>query len=192
VSCRAKGEAVYFNNAKLESDIFAEKTDATELSEAICECELCQYARKRIGVTPANVRIRFVISEHGQPEWDTLNEYVDINQFSEYYTFIEHDYPLMKTLFTTDSVVTDFQFLSIGYCFLHDEPCCFSAIYVYDILFSLNELSSEKPLLAEWRYIGCFTSSKGVSFVHDGIRRYFEIMYCNYNGHLFLAERNLM
>jgi len=172
--------------------VVSEFCEVSALSKDICECALCQYARKRIGVTPANVRIRFVANAHIQPEWDTLNEFIDISQISEHHTFAEQGNPFMKTLFTTDSVVTEFQFLSIGYCFWLCEPCCNAAIYICDVLFSLDELAPGKPLLVEWRYMGCFTSSRGVSFVYDGVRRYFEIIYSNYNGHLFLAERNVI
>ena len=158
--------------------------------EYFCDCDLCEYARKRIGVTPANVKIRFLESDDWRHEWDTINEFVDINQFEDYYFFAEENSPhVTKTLFTTDSVITDFQFLVIGYCFLHDEPCCFSSIYVHEVLFSLDELTPEKPLLAHWTYAGCFTSSKGVSFVYNGTKHYFEIINSNYNSHLFLTER---
>jgi|GEM_PF-5576378 len=173
-----------------EEPLLTEKPETIEPSEVICDCELCQNARERIGVTPANVRIRFVANAYSQPEWDTINEFVDISQIPEYHIFVEQGNPFNKTLFTTDSAVTDFQFLSIGYCFWHYEPCCFDAIYVDDILFSLDMLSPEKPLLVEWTYMGCFTSSRGVSFVYDGVRHYFEIAHSNYNSHLFLAERN--
>ena len=41
---------------------------ATPYEAMYCDCDLCQYAREGTGVTPANVRIRFVTNNYQRPE----------------------------------------------------------------------------------------------------------------------------
>jgi hypothetical protein len=158
----------------------------------LCGCHLCEYARQRVGVTDANVKIRFIEGEYGfySGADDGINEYTDINQFADYHTFTEADWTSgMRTLVTTDKPITDFRFVTLVYRYQRDEPCCDElclCILVTDTLYTLDELTPNMPLLLEWHYRGCFTSSRGVSFVYNGVTQYFDIDYSSYNGHLYL------
>ncbi|MCL2456059.1 MAG: hypothetical protein FWD19_00745 [Defluviitaleaceae bacterium] len=154
-----------------------------------CECELCEFARRREGVSPANVKIR--PTEKERATCNDINEFVDLDQIENYHEFDEwDDSARTRSIFTTDVAVQDFQFFSIHYhwgidCCGDDSCFCMS---VDEIIFSLDELTPEKPLVLGWRYEGCFTSSKGVSFSFEGEQKFFEIIHSNYNGHLFLKE----
>jgi hypothetical protein len=163
----------------------------TESNSVLCDCDLCQAARLPGGVTPAGVQIHFILNEI-RPDYDNINEYVDISPFADYYTFTETDWTSgMRTLFSTDITVNNFQFLTLAYSVFLEEMCCddyCSCIFVTDALYTLNELTPEMPLVAEWNYVGCFTSHRGISFEYDGVARYFDIIHSNYNGHLFLRE----
>jgi hypothetical protein len=155
-------------------------TEEFETRNYSCVCELCEHARLFDAVTSAGVKIRFPIDELMYD--NGVNEYVDLSAFADYHTFAEEPwYGGMRTLFTTDITVSDFRFLSLVY----DDY-----YYVIDsiVLFSLNELTPEMPLLAEWNYMGCFTSSRAISFVYGGETRYFEIVLSNCRSHLYLAE----
>jgi hypothetical protein len=155
-----------------------------------CDCETCRSARLSGGVTSAGVHIRFIADET-RPMFDHVNEYVDIGTFEHYHTFIESGgHAGMSTIITAEKTVTDFQFLSLHYSYqleyCCEEPCI--CIFINYTLFSLDELTSEMPLFVTWNYMHCFTSGRGISFVYDGVTRYFDIFFSNYNGHLFLRE----
>jgi len=183
----------------IEESLTAEKTEISEPDSEtkeheplvyFCECDYCENARIAVeGVTPAKLQIRFIADE-SNTHLDTVNEYVDISENADYHVFIEPN-GFVKTLFTTEKTISDFQFISLKHSFQRDENCCDEVClctFIEDILYSLEELTPEKPLFTEWRNIGCFTTNRGISFVYDGVRRYFNIILSNKSGHLFLSE----
>jgi hypothetical protein len=161
------------------------------VDEPFCDCELCLFARRREGVTPANVKIRF-ISNETPTDFNGINEHVNIDSFAAYHTFTEPDWSLgTRTVFTADITVNNFRFISLEYAFQLDDMCCdfyCGCVYTTDIFCTLDELTPEMPLVVEWNHVGCFTSGRGISFDHDGTTYYFDIVDSNYNGHLYLRE----
>jgi hypothetical protein len=165
---------------------------------------LCEFARRREGVTPANVKIRPVKENPDdglQFNYDIndydLNEYVDVDLdlFENFHTFDEPNSTFgLRSIFITDAAVENFQFIRLRYHWGESDCCndyddyCFSGISVREILFSLDELTPLTPLVVRWRLDSCFTTSKGISFSFEGEQKYFEIIHSNYNGHLYLRE----
>ena len=142
-----------------------------------------EFASPDAGQNP--VQIRFVADETTQ-YFAEVNDLVDLDSLAGYRTFIDPDTvlldnPSQRIVFTTDLPVSDFRFLALGY----DED--FSPI-VADVLYSLDALTAEEALVVLWVHTGCFTSGRAISFVENGVRRYFEIMLSNMDGHLFLTE----
>ena len=145
------------------------------------------------GVTSARVRIRFVADENrfGESAEYIPNELVDISQLAAYYTFIEPGREEQwqsgtKAIFTAETAVSDFQLITLTYGFFLEEPI--DGVFVENVIFSLDEFTPELPLVTAWVYEGCFTSGRGISFLYEGVKMYFEIMHSNKSGHLFLRE----
>ena len=145
------------------------------------------------GVTSAKVQIRFAATEErfGECAAYIPNELVDISELAAYQTFIESDREEQwesgwRVVYTANAAVHDFQLIGLSYGFFLDEST--TNIYVREIIYALDELSPELPLVASWVHEGCFTTGRGISFVYDGATRYFEIFHSNKSGHLFLSE----
>ena len=188
-------------NGQMEEPAYESTEEVSELLEIIplTEYETAYYEdlmRQYVlsipfqGVTSARVQIRFVATEERFGEYAVYvpNELVDINQLAAYHIFIEPDWEEQwdsgwRVVFTTNAAVSNFRLISIVHSFQLYEMCCesyCSCTFVNDVLFSLVELTPEMPLVAAYVHIGCFTSGRGISFLYDGVTRYFNIVHCNY------------
>ena len=151
------------------------------------------------GVTSAKVQIRFVADEDAEEDtWlldGGINELVDISQLVTYHTFIEPGREAqwqsgVRVIYTTDATVRDFRLISIIHSFQLYEMCCevpCFCTFIEDVLFSLDELTPEMPLVTAFVHTGCFTSGRGISFSYGGATRYFNIVLSNKSSHLFLT-----
>lgn len=110
---------------------------------------------------------------------DLLSKYSSYNEFTE---FEEEGY--QKIVFLADNSVRDFRFIQIGY---EDEA---ANIYFFESkeLYSLPELSPEKPLVVTWMQAGTIPH-RGITFVdEENISRYFYITMSGEDGSLRLVE----
>jgi len=177
-----------------EITLKVEPETVEETITILCDCEMGQYARIPGGVTPARVQIRF-IDDETRHYFSDINEFVDISQFSVYHTFTElnwHHSPAgIRTIFTTDITISNFQIITLVYSYQFVDFCCdefCNCIIINDVLYTLDVLTPETPLVAEWINTGCFTTGRGVSFIYDGVTRYFDIVLESYDGHIYMAE----
>ena len=99
------------------------------------------------------------------------------DEVSDGYDFFEDEYYLgyepepQKIMFSTNVVAKDFKFLAIAW----REGNQYANFYETTELYSLDELSPEKPLVATWLNLGTMPH-RGISFVDENnITRYFYI-----------------
>lgn len=162
-----------------------------EYNLALFEQELARYVASLPldGVTSAGLQIRF--AAHELFEHDSINELVDLDTLPDYRTFIEPGRQQQweegfRVVFTTHAPVEDFRIIGLTYGFFQDEPT--DGIYVREVIYAAGALTPQMPLVASWVHEGCFTSGRGISFLYEGVVRYFEIVHSNKSGHLFLSE----
>jgi len=161
------------------AEAYADLLDICILSDA----ELPAFNRSE--EFTGHVQVRFVADETTQ-YFAEVNDLVDLYTLADYHTFIDPytaslDNPSQRIVFTADTPVSDFRFLALGY----DDDF---APFIEDVLYSRDELTPEEALVVLWIHVGCFTSGRGISFVEDGVTRYFEVMLSNMDGRLFLTE----
>ncbi|MEA4895463.1 MAG: hypothetical protein VB064_09375 [Oscillospiraceae bacterium] len=104
-----------------------------------------------------------------------------INKYDSFYEFVEFkDEGYQKIIFTTCISVKDFRFIEVGY---KDED-----INVNKVLYSMEELSPEKPFVVTWMEWGSIPH-RGISFVDETNKiRYFYIAMSGEDGSLLLVE----
>jgi len=96
---------------------------------------------------------------------ELLNKY---DSFHEYISNEDGD----KLIIRTDKVIKDFAFISVNW----REDDNKISLFAGDTLFSVDELSPEKPFVVKLLDLGGILPAYGISFVDEnGLRRYFTI-----------------
>ena len=91
---------------------------------------------------------------------------------------------LSRVMFTTNTAAKNFKFIVVGYREYGDEIKFFEE----DVLYSLDELTPEKPLVVMWLEQGTIPQ-RGISFTDENNNtRYFYLSQSGNDGSLFLAE----
>jgi hypothetical protein len=110
---------------------------------------------------------------------ELLNKYDSFDEFVEF-----KDVGYQKIIFTTSIAVKDFRFIEVGY---KDEDMNVT-FFENKILYSLKELSPEKPFVVTWMEWGSIPH-RGISFVDETNKtRYFYMAMSGENGSLLLVE----
>jgi hypothetical protein len=110
---------------------------------------------------------------------DVLTQYDSVNEFIE---FKEAGY--QRIIIEVDIAVKSFKFIEIGI----RENSADNLYYEKSVLFSLDELSPEKPFVVTWMDQGALPH-RGISFVDDNNAvRYFYINMSGLDGSLSLIE----
>jgi hypothetical protein len=108
-------------------------------------------------------------------KYDSYDEYVEPEDSSYQ----------VKVIFTTSAPVKDFKFLEGSFVGGEDNNLSFNAS---NVLYSIDELSPEKPLVIGTVFHGDFPT-RGISFVDESnTTRYFTLMMSGKDGSLFLGE----
>ena len=98
---------------------------------------------------------------------------------------LNDDEMTVKVVFSTESTVTDFRVLSIS---MQDYDDSGNFTFVAEELFTLAELTPERPLEAGLQFIGTIPNN-GISFVDpDGNTKYYAVDMSGRDGSLFLWE----
>lgn len=98
---------------------------------------------------------------------------------------LNDDEMTVKVVFSTESTVTDFRVLSIS---MQDYDDSGNFTFAAEELFTLDELTSERPLEAGLQFIGTIPNN-GISFVDpDGNTKYYAVDMSGRDGSLFLWE----
>jgi len=146
-----------------------------------------QAASIRGLVLYANVRLYLVDNENTR-QWYPEYRLLDLGSFEYYHEGIINR-GSVQVAFTTETTVRNFQFLEIMFNddFGVDEYERFYSIR--NVLYSINELTPEMPLVITSANLGCALASNGFSFVdeHD-IARYFSFIQCGKTGLIFVSE----
>jgi len=104
------------------------------------------------------------------------------NSFNEFVEFEDEGY--QRIIFTTSIAVKDFRFIEVGF---KDEDKKV-AFFENDVLYSMAELSPEKPFVVTWMEWGTIPH-RGISFVDEtNTTRYFYISMSGKDGSLLLVE----
>jgi len=140
-------------------------------------------------LTSANVRVYFVDDERIASHMDEVFLY-DISQVEQYHELIIRE-DLVRMVFTTESTVRDFRFLQIQHNdnFFNENADENERRYnVVSVLYTLDELTPEIPLVVTGVNMGCALAANGFSFVVDGETRYFLIQVSGKTGFLTIGE----
>ena len=98
---------------------------------------------------------------------------------------LNDDEMTVKVVFSTESTVTDFRVLSIS---MQDYDDSGNFTFAAEELFTLAELTPERPLEAGLQFIGTIPNN-GISFVDpDGNTKYYAVDMSGRDGSLFLWE----
>ena len=98
---------------------------------------------------------------------------------------LNDDEMTVKVVFSTESTVTDFRVLSIS---MQDYDDSDNFTFAAEELFTLAELTPERPLEAGLQFIGTIPNN-GISFVDpDGNTKYYAVDMSGRDGSLFLWE----
>lgn len=98
---------------------------------------------------------------------------------------LNDDEMTVKVVFSTESTVTDFRVLSIS---MQDYDDSGNFTFASEELFTLAELTPERPLEAGLQFIGTIPNN-GISFVDpDGNTKYYAVDMSGRDGSLFLWE----
>lgn len=104
------------------------------------------------------------------------------DSFEEFVEFKDEDY--QKIVFTTNITVKDFKFIEVAY----KEEDSNISFFENKVLYSLDELSPEKPFIVTWMEQGAIPH-RGISFVDEtNTTRYFYIAMSGKDGSLLLVE----
>lgn len=125
------------------------------------------------------------------PEADKVLVSVDyvtdelLNQYDSFLEFVEfEDENYQKIVFTTNVPAKDFKFIEIDF----SEEDGDIVFFEKEVLYSLDELTAEKPFLVDWIPWGAIPH-RGISFVDEkGDTRYFSIIMSGEDGSLYLDE----
>ena len=147
--------------------------------------QIIYYTRSQTGVAGANVRMH-IVDDGGwlssRDEGHALrNNYICLSRFDSYHELITGASDSQRIVFTTEQTVRNFQFFRIGWD---------SDIYwpkPGDVLYSLDELTPEKPLVVGW--MGSLHFNSGISFLDEnGIKRIFGINDSLKDGSLWIID----
>jgi hypothetical protein len=167
------------------SSHWTEMADETEhilaLTLATCTNEATQNASptENMGLSSADVRM-YLVDEGDIRLWypDTYGLF-DLSQIELYYE-IELEPNGIRFVFTTESAVSDFRLLQIGW----DE-----GYHIIDELLHLDELAPDLPLVVRWTILGCALAGNGFSFTNqNGITKYFGFLICGRTGMLQIFQ----
>ena len=149
------------------------------------------FARnENVGVTSANVRLYFVEEESISQRYYAYRMF-DLSQVEHYREFIHREDDL-RIIFITEYVVRDFRFLSIMWNdnFSREDANEGERRYsVRSILYSLDELTPEIPLVVRGADFGCALAANGFSFTDENDTvRYFSFLICGKSGFVIISE----
>jgi len=170
----------------LSEDVVSPEPDSNLLQDDVeifeWEHELLEHETfENVGRTSANVRWYFV--EDGI-RWQHQSELIfDLNQVEKYHEAIIREG--LRIVFTTDATVRDFRLLEIRHNTAENER----RYIVESVLYTLDELAPEIPLVVTGASLGCAVAVNGFSFVdEDGATRYFIIQQSGKTGNLVYGE----
>ena len=110
---------------------------------------------------------------------ELLSKYDFLDKFVEF-----EDEGYQKIIFTTNIKVKDFRFIEVGY----EEKDMNVTFFENKVLYSMEELSPEKPFVVTWMEWGSIPH-RGISYVDEtNNTRYFYIAMSGKDGSLLLVE----
>jgi len=135
-------------------------------------------------LTDANIRVQF--ATHVRDNWWFPDEVLfDLSQVEQYHeiTLIEDGAPFV---FTTEIPLHNFNLLVLGLnddFFADNAPANARLHYVSEIVYTLEVLTPETPLVANWLFLGGAFPINGFSFTDtNGTTRYFSFHGSGYDG----------
>ena len=106
-----------------------------------------------------------------------------VNRFGSFYEYNDNDFG-EKIVIWTDGIQKNFDFISVGSEYTGEQISFFAE----DILYSINELTSEKALMIKM-FISEGIPSRGISFLDENsVKRYFYISESGIDGSLSMVE----
>jgi len=129
------------------------------------------------GITSANIRL-YVADTERERQWVYAYRLLDFSQIDQYHEFILYANGA-RFIFTTETTVSDFRFLSImmnQYFWNENAEEGERAYIVQNTLYFLDELTPEVPFVVQGIIFGGTFAIHGFSFLDEtGTRRYFSI-----------------
>jgi len=131
------------------------------------------------GLTSANVRVLYV--DDGIIWQHRPDMLFDLSKVEHYHEFVNEEWKdLARVVFTTEATVREFSFLDITWNenFSWDDSDGSERLYIVrDVLYTLDELTPEIPLVVTGANLGCAAAANGFSFVDEtGTARYFALL----------------
>ena len=146
---------------------------------------------ENFGLTPSNVRL-WLEDNYSNRLWYLDYRLFDIDKLSYYHEFINFENSTFKIIFTTENKVRDFKFLEIRWNenFFNDNKNGSERRYnIIEILYSLDELVPEIPLIVVGPDFGSALSANGFSYVDEyGTTLYFEFFQSGKTGLIEIVE----
>jgi hypothetical protein len=137
------------------------------------------------GLTSANVRLFFV--DDGVTWQHRSDMLFDLSKVEHYHEFVNEEWKdLARIVFTTETTVREFSFLRVvmNDNFYKENPEEGARRYiVLNTIYTLDELTTEIPLVVTGASMGCIFADNGFSFVdEDGATRYFAFLESGTDG----------
>ena len=135
-------------------------------------------------VPPSPLELTTTATEEVEISLDLMRDEL-LDKYASYEEFIEFDdESYQKIIINTNVAVKDFKFIEIGYEEKENSP----VFLENKILYSLEQLSPEKPFIVTWMEQGAIPH-RGISFVDESnATRYFYITASGEDGSLVLIE----
>ena len=145
---------------------------------------------RNAGLTSANVRL-YLVDNEKTPQWYPAYRLIDLNQLENYHEFVATS-DGFQIVFTTEKTVYNFRFLDIRWNdnFFENDINEFERLYsVHNVIYSLERLTAESPLLVVGANLGCALAVNGFSFEDEyGETNYFSFLQSGKTGLIEVGE----